>query len=70
MAWMCFHIHITHFIHIHTQINLRSGNIGMSQHLLNASYIRTILQHMYSKRMPQCMWCNISFYSSIVSISF
>lgn len=30
MTWMCFHIHITHFIHIHAQINLRSGNIGMS----------------------------------------
>ena len=51
MTRMCFHIHITHFIHIHSQINLRSGNIGMSQHLLNAPYIRTILQHMYSKRM-------------------
>ena len=54
MTWMCFHIHITHFIHIHAQINLRSGNIGMSQHFLNASYIRTILQHMHSKRMSQC----------------
>ena len=51
MTWMCFHIHITHFIHIHAQINLRSGNIGMSQHFLNASYIRTILQHMHSKSL-------------------
>ena len=59
MTWMCFHIHITHFIHIHAQINLRSGNIGMSQHFLNASYIRTILQHMHSKRMSQCMRGNI-----------
>ena len=69
MTWMCFHIHITHFIHIHAQINLRSGNIGMSQHLLNASYIRTILQHMHSKRMSQCMRGNIPFDTGIIRIS-
>ena len=69
MTWMCFHIHITHFIHIHAQINLRSGNIGMSQHFLNASYIRTILQHMHSKRMSQCMRGNIPFDTGIIRIS-
>mgnify|MGYP006913007000 CR=1 FL=1 len=69
MTWMCFHIHITHFIHIHAQINLRSGNIGMSQHFLDASDVCSILQHMCGKRMSQCMRRDIMLNPGFLCIS-
>ena len=40
-------------------INLRGGNIGMSQHFLNGTQIGTVGKQMGGKGMAQYMRCNV-----------
>ena len=45
------HIHVSHPHHVHAEIDLCRGNVGMSQHLLHTSHIRPVLQHMDGEGM-------------------
>ena len=40
----------------------------MTQHLLHASHIRPVLQHMHRKGMPERMRCNVSLDTGFVGI--
>jgi len=39
----------------HMSINLRGGNISMTQQQLHHAQIRAVIKHMRGKRMPQSM---------------
>ena len=47
---------------VHMSINLCRRNIGVSQHLLDRTQIRAVLQQMSGKRMPKSMRFRQLFY--------
>ena len=46
---------------VNVGVNLRRGNVGVAQHLLNDPQIRTISEQVRRKAMPQKMWIYIFF---------
>ncbi len=66
---MCFHVHISHPVNVHAEVNLCGGNIGVAKHFLDASDVRTVLEHMYGEGMPQGVGCNVSVDSSFFCIA-
>ena len=48
-------------------VNLRSGNIGVSQHDLDDTQVRATFKQMTGKRVAQCLGRTASFFVTVAS---
>ena len=55
---------------IHVGINLGGGNVGVTEHLLNASKVCAVLHEMSRKRMPEGVRGDVRLDSSLFGIIF
>jgi hypothetical protein len=48
-------VHTSKILTIHVGVDLRGGNIGVTEHLLHRTQVGAALQQMGRKRVTQCM---------------
>ena len=60
-AWVKLPVHGFEPLLVHVRVNLRRRNIGVTEHLLDDSQIRTVSQQVGREAMPQKVRIHIFF---------